>query len=142
MNIKFAEEKDLLEVANLYRTEYSEKPYNEKWDEETTTEIVKNYFKKSKILVAEDNQRVIGFIIFGTFQWSDGQRGHIKEIVITKEFQGQGIGTKLMKKAEEDLSKSNIKIIRLSAHIESRAINLYHKLGFKENGLVQMEKEL
>jgi len=68
--------------------------------------------------------------------------GYITNVVVDKKWRGKGVGTKLIKKAIEELTKVGIEIIRVNVREDAEiAKKLYEKLGFKESYIV-MEYEV
>lgn len=63
-------------------------------------------------------------------------------LVLSPEFQGRGIGSKILKEVIEEAKKKNIPI-RLQVLKENQAQHLYRRLGFRDIGLtdthIQME---
>lgn len=78
----------------------------------------------------------------GSVVLGDGRTDHIATIQslgIKKEFQGQGLGKKIMNDIMAFLKKKNIERIQLFAESDNEAgIHFYKSLGFKEEG--RMEK--
>lgn len=68
-----------------------------------------------------------------SYQLKDDESAYISGLVVTKKFQGQGIGKRAMQMLLEILKDK--KIIWLMTHPENvRAIALYKSLGFKQVG--------
>ena len=144
MNIRKATPEDYKKISLIFREEYTKSPYQEKWTEVSAFEKIKEYSQGNVVLVIEEPQakEIIGFIMFNEFLWDDGPRILIDEIVVTEKFQGQGIGRKLMEEAER-ISKNKGKVgITLIAHKKAKSIGFYEKLGFKENNLIVLDKNL
>ncbi len=87
-----------------------------------------------KIFVAIVDEKVVGsttLFIEPKFIHQGGLVGHIEDVVVSKEFQGKGIGEKLIK-ASLDFSKNNgcyKTILDCSEDVES----FYEKIGFKKH---------
>ncbi|MGQ4832352.1 MAG: ribosomal protein S18-alanine N-acetyltransferase [Candidatus Asgardarchaeia archaeon] len=92
------------------------------------SDLIKAYHKMS--LVAEENNKVIGFIIT-RIEW-DG-RGHILSFAVHPEFQDKGIGTKLLFAAVNNLFHYIDEIYLEVRKSNTKAIKLYKKIGFKES---------
>jgi GNAT superfamily N-acetyltransferase len=58
---------------------------------------------------------------------------HVREIVVRPEYQGRGIGTALLGEVIEGARRRGIPV-RLGTHHQNRAIQLYHRLGFRDVG--------
>jgi len=142
LKLRKAKKIDLNQISKIFMTEFNKEPYYEKWTYKSAVKKINEYFKKSIIFIIEQNNKLIGFIIISLKLWSDGKRGHINEIVISNEYQGRGYGKLLINKAESYFKYMGIKIITLESLNISKAFNIYKKMGFKEDGIVSMEKEL
>ena len=87
-----------------------------------------------KIFVAIVDEKVVGsttLFIEPKFIHQGGLVGHIEDVVVSKEFQGKGIGEKLIK-ASLDFAKNNgcyKTILDCSEDVES----FYEKIGFKKH---------
>jgi len=81
--------------------------------------------------VVEKDNKVIGYAGL----WKILDEGHITNVAVSKKFQGQGLGTSLLKKLIEKTEKSGIKSFTLEVRkSNTKAINIYKRLGFKEVG--------
>jgi ribosomal protein S18 acetylase RimI-like enzyme len=142
MIIRKASSKDLKQVAEIYAEVYSEGPYHEKWDSKMVAKKTKESLNDLIIYVAEIQKKIVGFIIFYDFMWDRGKRAYIEDMGVLKEYRGQGIASKLFKKAEEVLRKKGVSKIILDVSTKSKALKLYERIGYKKSGYVQMEKRL
>jgi ribosomal-protein-alanine N-acetyltransferase len=90
--------------------------------------VLKQYYDlfSELFLVAEnENKDILGYIIGGI----NTNEGWILSLATKREYQGQGIGTKLCKSL---LNLINIDCILLTVHPDNLgAIHMYEKLGFK-----------
>lgn len=94
--------------------------------------------KNALFLVAEIAGRVVGSL---TFSGGDRQRvAHVGifGMSVLKEFWGQGIGTELLRALIQwSREKANIRKINLRVRTDNeRAIQLYQKMGFVEEGVM------
>ena len=96
------------------------------WDEDEQWE----YFKKTTVIDAHeillDNSNPVGFINI----YRSGTGIHLNRICIVPEYQGNGIGTTIIR----EIISSNVsgQPIRLQVFPKNRAKNLYSRLGFRE----------
>ena len=84
------------------------------------------------IVVAEINDRIIGsttLLIEPKFIHQGGFVGHIEDVVVSKEFQGNQIGEKIVKYALELAKKHNFYKTILNCSDEVK--QFYEKIGFK-----------
>ena len=84
------------------------------------------------IVVAEINDRIVGsttLLIEPKFIHQGGFVGHIEDVVVSKEFQGNQIGEKIVKYALEFAKKHNCYKTILNCSDEVK--QFYEKIGFK-----------
>ena len=100
---------------------------------------VKNILKKILenenhiIHVAELNGKIVGsttLLIEQKFIHEGGFVGHIEDVVVNKEFEGQGIGMKLVLSLL-DIAKEK-KCYKTILNCEDKLIPFYEKIGFKQ----------
>jgi len=122
--------KDKKVVSELY---YELHPIEEKEGKEKGLVIPLQSSKIKNILfVAEDNRKIIGFILSNLISYGDFKYGSIDEFFVKKTFRGKGIGTSLLKKAIKELEKLNPKLILVGTEKANKeAIKMYQKVGFK-----------
>ena len=82
------------------------------------------------LLLAESGEAVLGFCL--VFSRVDSPAARLYSIAISKAARGQGLGKKLLRKAESLAREQGFKSIRLEvAAGNSVAIGLYQKLGYE-----------
>ena len=85
------------------------------------------------IHVAELNGKIVGsttLLIEQKFIHAGGFVGHIEDVVVNKEFEGQGIGMKLVLSLL-DVAKER-KCYKTILNCENKLIPFYEKIGFKQ----------
>ena len=85
------------------------------------------------IHVAELNGKIVGsttLLIEQKFIHEGGFVGHIEDVVVNKEFEGQGIGMKLVLSLL-DVAKEK-KCYKTILNCEDKLIPFYEKIGFKQ----------
>jgi ribosomal protein S18 acetylase RimI-like enzyme len=112
--------------ANLY---WTNEKINESWDKENKLK------DNSEVFVAEDNGRVIGFIIFNQEVSDD----NIDNIVVEKQEQGKGVGKALVKYVEELAKSRGFDFITTDTTENSmgvlwKAYGFWKKMGYKDTG--------
>ena len=88
---------------------------------------------RDNVLIAKDNDRVIGFVGYGKYRGNDLQNtGEIIAIYVLSEYYGKGVGKELMNAALEVLDYPEIVVFVLKEN--KRAIRFYTKCGFFPDG--------
>jgi ribosomal protein S18 acetylase RimI-like enzyme len=105
---------------------------------------------KGKIFVAEEQDKLIGFIA-GAIPNEDpddaldhypAKEGSIIELVISQEYHGQGTGRALMEKMEEYFREKNCEYIRVGCFAQNTNTHaFYEKRGYADRH-VEMLKQL
>jgi GNAT superfamily N-acetyltransferase len=151
--IREANKKDLDEILSLnldlFKKEFKEfdKSLNVKWPK---SKEGKNYFAKriaskdSFVAVATYDEEVIGYICC-SFNRSPIQfirKAELENMMISEEFRGKKIGSKLAKEFFNWCKTNNIKNIIVTASAKNLSgIRFYKKLGFNDYDLT-LEKKL
>ncbi|MBX5327751.1 MAG: GNAT family N-acetyltransferase [Candidatus Bathyarchaeota archaeon] len=139
VTIREAEEADALEIKSVVNSVAAEKYYiipedsREDW-RETIKEIKK---RKGLIIIAQVKDKIVGmaYLVRGKFE----KNKHVTSLGITilKNYRRMGIGTAMMNhllewsQKQEGLEKITLEVFSTN----KPAINLYHKLGFKIEGV-------
>ena len=97
------------------------------------------------IFIAVDNKKIIGAVVgkfFTPLRISKyKKKGHISNLYINKNYRKKGIAEKLVKKTLEWLKTNKVPHASLEIHTNNQsAINLYHKLGFKDFTVKMVKK--
>jgi ribosomal protein S18 acetylase RimI-like enzyme len=104
---------------------------------EATTKMLKDIessrygdYKEPYSWVLRDNGSVVG-ACFMTIR--NGDTGYIPDIVITPDYQGKGLGRRLLLHSMKELLKGETDIVRvnLDVTLENRALLLYESFGFE-----------
>lgn len=103
-------------------------------DEKKAKQILKriNSIPNHKIYVAISDSRVVGaatIFIESKFIHHGGYVGHIEDVVVRKEYQGRGIGEKLVRKLLE--YAQNYGCYKTILDCKDEVKPFYEKLGFK-----------
>lgn len=113
-------------------------------DEQAKSLLLNNILKrKSHFLVAEENNKIIGYI-YGYVSRADLYKkkvGYIDQIVVDEEYRRQGICNKLMDSFTEIMKKYGCGYIELNAFKQNiPAVECYKKYGFKEYSVFYMKE--
>lgn len=121
---------------NAYKKYVEE--YWGKWDEEAQREYFKKFieaYKNSAYIIRLNNQD-IGF--YNDEQLEDGSY-EVGNICIKLKFQGQGLGTMILKEKLEEHKEQDIKIQFFKQNPVGK---LYERLGFVPNGETQFHYQM
>lgn len=126
MNIKITPLKEEL-VKDVYNVEVS--AFTHPWSIDSFYEEVKNPLAKYFVLI-KDNE-VVGYVGL----WHILDEGHITNIAIKKEYQGQGLSNFLLKEIIDYKNKENLIFLTLEVRESNiKAQKLYEKYNFKKIG--------
>ena len=147
MKIRNATFKDIKALSDLASRTYSETFGHTMTSDELKKALIETrsekYFAsvidKDSILIAEDNDRLVGYIQFGKININSikatDQDRELKRIYLDKSYQGKGIGKKLMDAMFKTPEMRSANKIYLDVWAENeKAIGLYLKYGFKSIG--------
>ena len=110
-------------------------PWNDP-DEDIMTKLA---FQPELFLVGTLDERVVATVMAGY----EGHRGWINYLAVDPGCQRQGIGRRIMEKAQETLHALGCpKINLLVRATNTGVIAFYEKLGFKQDNVVSMGKRL
>ncbi|HTZ41760.1 MAG TPA: GNAT family N-acetyltransferase [Candidatus Omnitrophota bacterium] len=133
---------DIEKIAQIYADAYSEIHQKESSLDFLIPEISQD-LKENEFRIAEVDGKVAGVIIYYTYQGYDEPTAYLKFLGILEEFRRNGIGKSLINTMESECRTKGIKKILLDVNSKSsKARALYNSLGYAENGMIQMEKEL
>ena len=138
--IREASSDDVNGIIEVLKTSYLQ---DEAWARKALEKLLatENYV----ILVAELDGKIVGFIDYYILPsvWEKWNEATINYLFIDKEYQGRGIGSKLLKEVIKQTDKMRIMELHVGTEKENkRAIRLYKKHGFrKEYLLLEREKE-
>jgi ribosomal-protein-alanine N-acetyltransferase len=97
--------------------------------------LVDIYNLGAGFLVAQEDNRVVGYIIFW-IKYED--EGHIISIAVDKSYRRQEVGSKLVETSLDAFNKFNVKEIKLEVRIGNKgARKFYIKMGFIEEKIVE-----
>lgn len=138
---RYAENKDVSDILSLDKENFSNN-FKE--------EFYLDYIKNQRVIVAEKEKNVIGYILFNQIL----DEAEIYKIVVLKDFRKKQIAFKIFEFLLNELKKSDVKKIFLEVRKSNiPAINLYKKCGFidireivdyysnpKENGIMMLKE--
>jgi len=143
MKLTKSKEQDLKEISKIYKQEFSKPPYNELWTENKALKAIQNYFKNMDLYTIKEENEIIGFIAINPKFMCPGEVAFGQEIAIKEEFQNKGIGALVFKEIFKIYKEKGFKRFLGIANKNSKAINLYTKLGINQSKTdILIEKKL
>ena len=102
-----------------------------------------NDYKEPKILVAQLNDDIIGYIKYEIIKGKNFKKGLvIKEIVVDESYRGLGVGHELMLEAEKVAKNYNIaSLVILNNNYLEEEVMFYKRQGFNLNSDRRYEKK-
>lgn len=139
VSIRSANEKDIVVILDLLYELGRPKPQKDS-DVKIFEKLVRAYLKDpdKKILVAEHDTDIVGIvsIMFLSRLNRDLVEMYIPELVVTKSYQNQGVGKKLVNACIELAKKKKCHRIRLESGIQRKESHIFYKnLGFEQSAL-------
>ena len=144
MQYRIMAEQDIYSVIPLYMEHYNIHE-GSAWTETTTYKRIHQVWshEDSLCLLLEDGDTVIGFCMGHFEQYDDLKAYDLVEIVIAREFQNQGIGTRFMLELEHRVREAGGAMIQLQAVNDEMHNAFYGKLNYQNcNNLVLKSKFL
>jgi len=141
MSIRLVKYKDLESIVGIYNQAIVRKSCTADMDifsvEEKTPWFEEHQSLEYPMYVYEIDNKVVGYVYFSAYRPGRRAMKYTAEVsyYIHNEYQGQGIGSNLLKFAidrSKDLNFKNLIAILLEINVPS--INLLKKFGFKEWG--------
>ncbi len=122
MIIREFKRRDVKRVLEIEKASFSD-PYPENI-------LVDIYNLGAGFLVAQEDNRVVGYIIFW-IKYED--EGHIISIAVDKSYRRQDVGSKLVETSLDVFNKFNVKEIKLEVRVGNKgARKFYINMGFIE----------
>lgn len=133
-NITKIKNEHLIQCSELFTKVFNNKPWNDKWTLETANKRLNDIFVapnfEGVVYIEEDE---IKGAIFGNYeQYYDGIHYNLKELFISNEIQGTGIGRKLIAELEGRLKEIGVTAILLFTSKGNGTNNFYLKNNFTE----------
>ena len=120
-------------AAQLYKKAFGGDPWNDDWSDQ---KILMEYIKEVSGAYNSLNYGLLidgklSAISFGSIRhWWEGANYNIDEFCVSKDFQGQGIGSRFMKMIEDDIKKLGVAGVFLQTDIDKPSFKFYTKNGF------------
>lgn len=132
MKIRKATKKDLGQISKVVKTEF-DRIFKEKWSDSTSIQFVKYFYKIGIIYIAEDKQKILGFIIGRLEPIGEGMAMVVEGLAVDSKYQKKGIGSLLVKKLEEYAKSKKVYLTYLTTRKGIPAVKFYEKMKFKKS---------
>ena len=136
---------NIKECAELYIKVFNAEPWNDKWTLGTAHKRLNDIYLSPNFegVLCVDYGKVKG-AIFGNYeQFYDGVHYNLREMFISNELQGKGIGSELLNELEKRLRGLGITTIILFTSKGNKTSTFYLKNDFSEwDSMVMMGKEI
>jgi len=129
MKIRRITPKDYPNVSRFWKKDYT-------FSKRDTKEKIAILLKKNPSLsvLVEENGEVIGTAL-ASF---DGRKGYIQKVAVREDYQGKGLGSRMVKEVIERVKRAGALDIRVNCSKES--VSFYEKFGFKvKKGLIPLQ---
>lgn len=139
LNRRLAQESDTEFARQAHHRAYHDvvvKQFGE-WNEEAQDKFFESAWKGSRHEILSANGQPCGYFSMD----ESGDFITLHELVLLPEFQGQGIGSKILNEAIEIAKAKNIPT-RLQVLKENKAAELYRRIGFKQIGETETHFEM
>ena len=120
MRIFVANETDYKSITRMYYSLYPDKKGIKSFD---------GINFKSKLFIAKENNKSIGFIITTCIYYAESTVGYIEELFVDNNFRNNDIGKKLVRRALRWQRDMHSEVVFVTT---DEAQEFYKKLGFKE----------
>lgn len=138
-------EEHIMKCAELYVRVFNAEPWNDKWSTETAYKRLLDIYNSPGfvgIICLEDDD-IKGSVFGNREQWYEGFHYNLKEMFVSNELQGKGIGRELLGFLEEELNKRQIGAIILFTSKGNLTSQFYIKNCFKElDSMAMMVKDI
>lgn len=136
MKIRNVTESDIPAIASIYADAYNSLNIGEKWTKETAEELMKYFFKEQSDLffLCEDEGQVVGATVALVKPWWDGNHITDGEIFVRTDYQGKGVGKKLLKALFTE-SKKKYEALSwdtFTHRVYEHPLKWYKDIGFEE----------
>ena len=126
--------------GEIYADAFSGEPWHDAWTVEDATVHVREILEspQSYGLECVVGCDVVGFILGSSMLFHYGRTFEINDLAVTPEFQGRGIGKKLLEGLMAQLRKKEIKAVHLITAAEGNLPAFYAQLGFSQEHRVML----
>lgn len=136
MEIRMAEDKEILEILTRWKTVMSEATagYLDVKKDSELTPLAPFFYTDFDYLVCLEDGKIQGWIGIGEIRdvYIHESKGFISELYVLPEHRNHGVGRKLCIEAIRRFRKAQYRSVQLNVFNGNHAKNLYTDLGFSE----------
>ena len=129
-------DKDMVdECVDVYIDTFTKEPWEDVYESrEPVVNYFNNHLKNNYFLGYAGllEGKVIALSVGMKKPWIEGMEYYIDEFCVSYEMQGKGIGSKFIKRIEEDIKKQGLNGILLNTEKSYPSYKFYVKNGFKQ----------
>lgn len=144
-NIISIKTEHILKCTELYINVFNAEPWNDKWTLGTAHKRLNdiNISPNFEGVLYLEYGQVKGAIFGNNEQFYDGVHYNLREMFISSELQGKGIGSKLLNELEKRLKRLDVTTIILFTSKENNTNTFYLKNNFLEwDSMAMMGKDI
>jgi ribosomal protein S18 acetylase RimI-like enzyme len=139
--VRFATRYHMAAAGALFLEAFGPHGYGEDWTLETSLKYLAERPVDTKYsYAAKTGDRVVGVILAHPVTEDGGRKLFIELVAVASDCRGAGIGTHLWRLAIRQAKTDGFIGVELSTSRSLRAYGWYRKLGFTDNGWIEMEK--
>ena len=139
------ENEEFKKYAELYVEVFNAHPWNDHWTIETAYKKLIDIYLSPGFLGYKymEEEQIKGAVFGNCEQWYNGIHFNLKEMFVSTELQGKGIGRKMLEQLEIELKGLAVEAIFLFTSKGNLTDKFYKKCGFAEyNHMVMMGKSI
>ncbi|WOF16725.1 ribosomal-protein-alanine N-acetyltransferase [Methanoplanus sp. FWC-SCC4] len=126
ITIRRAKKADLSVINNIEK-----QLFTDPWDESAFLDAL--FFYQNTFFVAEENGKILGFVIAGIEDTGEAIYGHIMNIATVPECRNQGLGGRLMQRIEFECLVLGTEGVQLEVRVSNKeAQRFYQKMGYSQ----------
>ncbi|MDM0044540.1 GNAT family N-acetyltransferase [Variovorax dokdonensis] len=135
---------NITDFAGVYQEVFNSPPWSDGWSRDAVLERLESFAEFPSFLgwglIREGSP--VGFALGWGERWVNGWTFQLKEMCITQQFQSKGLGRALLETATSELRGRGFRSINLVTGRSSPAAAFYEHVGFGEQGLVSLHRDL
>lgn len=143
--IRILELEDIEKCIDLFIAVFNAEPWNDKWTPDSAHIRLHDIFKSPHFVgfVYEENDKISGAVFGNIEQWYEGMHYNLREIFVSNETQGKGVGRRLLAELENKVKERDVRTIILFTSRDDKTNGFYKNNGYIDfDDMVMMGKEI